>query len=91
MAGRSAKTGEIILKAVNGSESPVAADVRVEGAGHLRTTGEAIVLTSGSLEDENSLAQPVKIAPVSTRITGVAPRFPYTFPARSVTVLRLKR
>src|SRR5437870_1806342 len=54
VAGRSAKTGEIILKAVNGSEAPVAADLRLEGVGHLRSTGEAIVLTSGSVEDENS-------------------------------------
>ena len=42
-------------------------------------------------EAQRSLAQSSKVAPVSTRITGVAPRFTYTFPARSVTVLRLKQ
>jgi alpha-L-arabinofuranosidase len=89
--GTAHKGGEIILKAVNGAEAPLAATIRLEGVDGLDSTGQAITLTSSSTDDENSFAQPTKVAPVSRSLSGIAPRFKYPFPARSVTVLRLKR
>jgi alpha-L-arabinofuranosidase len=91
VAGTAEKGREIIIKAVNGAETPLEATIRLEGAGSLGSTGQAITLTSSSMDDENSLAQPAKVAPASRSISGIALRFTFTFPARSVTVLRLKR
>lgn len=47
-------------------------------------------MTSGSLEDENSIEQPRKVAPVTRRASGLAPEFTRTFAPRSLTILRLK-
>jgi alpha-N-arabinofuranosidase len=50
----------------------------------------AIVLTSGSPDAENSFAAPTTVAPREEAVPLAGPRFPYTFPADSLTILRLK-
>jgi alpha-L-arabinofuranosidase len=90
VAGKTDKTGEIVVKVVNGSDEERTATLNLEDAGRLQPNGTAITLTSASLEDENSLEQPKKVAPTSKRISGVGPKFSYTFPARSLTILRLR-
>ncbi|MFN3648209.1 MAG: alpha-L-arabinofuranosidase C-terminal domain-containing protein [Armatimonadota bacterium] len=91
VAGRVDRTGEIILKVANGAETARPMTLRLNGAGLLRGTGTATVLTSGSMADENSLDQPERVAPRTVPVEGVSSRFTYTFPPRSVTVLRLKK
>lgn len=49
-----------------------------------------LLLTSGSLEDENTIEQPRKVAPVTRQASGFAPEFTRTFAPRSLTILRLK-
>jgi alpha-L-arabinofuranosidase len=56
----------------------------------IESEGTEILLTSGSLEDENSIEQPRKVAPVTRRASGLAPEFTRTFAPRSLTILRLK-
>lgn len=90
VAGRVEKTGEIVVKVVNASETPRETQIDLAGVGALQATGQAFVLTSPNENDENTLAQPTKVAPVAVSVTGVAPKFTYTFPAHSLTILRLK-
>jgi alpha-L-arabinofuranosidase len=52
--------------------------------------GTEIDLTSASLEDENSIEQPRKVAPVTHSVSGFAQEFTRTFAPRSLTILRLK-
>jgi alpha-L-arabinofuranosidase len=54
---------------------------KVDPAGHSTTL-------MGALGDENSLANPTKIIPVAGRFTA-GTSFKYSFPAYSVTVLRI--
>jgi alpha-N-arabinofuranosidase len=42
------------------------------------------------VEDENTLDQPTKVAPVSRSVSGLGPQFTYTFAPNSLTILRLK-
>jgi alpha-L-arabinofuranosidase len=49
------------------------------------------VLTSASADDENTFDAPAKVAPRQESVGGVAPDFHYTFPASSITVLRIVR
>jgi len=91
VAGREEKSGDLILKVVNGTDAALPATLNLEGAGRLRREGEAVVLTSATRTDENSFDQPRKIAPVTRPIDGVSERFAYTFPARSLTILRLRK
>jgi alpha-L-arabinofuranosidase len=60
----------------------------VNGITHAGPKGTATVLTASKLADENSLDEPRKVSPVSERITVPGSKFPHTFPAQSLTVLR---
>jgi len=48
------------------------------------------VLAANSLEDTNSLADPRKIIPHTTKVDGLASQFEREFPPFSVTVLKVK-
>ena len=62
-ASRDDKSGDIILKVVNASNSPVKTQIILNGAGNLAGNGKAIVLTSASPLDENTLDEPNKVSP----------------------------
>ncbi len=81
--------GEIIAKIVNLSETAQDTTVRIDGA-KAPMDGTVTVLTSGRPTDENSLGEPTKVAPVTTTLKGVGAEFRHTFPAYSLTVMRLK-
>jgi alpha-N-arabinofuranosidase len=87
-SSRDTKSNEIIVKVVNSAAEPANAAIQIKGAGQIKA-GTATTL-SGALTDENSLENPMKVAPATTPIPGVAPEFTYTFKPYSLTVLRLK-
>ena len=87
-ASREEKTGQIILKVVNGAAQPAAVALQINGATGLAATAEAIVLAGTKLTDGNSLAEPRKVAPLTSRLDGVRANFPHTFPPWSLTILR---
>jgi len=89
VAGR-AGPGEVILKVVNVSGEPQETAIELAGAKKVGPAGAAIVLASASPQDENTLEQPMKVAPVTEKLQGAAAQFKRTFPPWSVTVLRLK-
>ena len=86
----SADGSEIILKVANASAGDLATSIKLDGAGNIAATAKVITLTSKGAMDENSIAEPTKIAPVESKITSAAATFTHTFPGNSVTVLRLK-
>jgi alpha-L-arabinofuranosidase len=65
------ETGDVIVKAVNRSNRPQIVDVRLDGERRLTGKGTAEVLTSGDLRDENSFAQPNKVAPILVELDGL--------------------
>ncbi len=79
----------VILKVVNVSRADQETDIRLEGA-KLRSTATAIVLAADRPEAENTLDQPTRVQPVTHTLTHGGPAFRHTFPANSVTVLRLQ-
>ncbi len=80
--------GEVIVKAVNVSDKSVTASLDLQGV----KTGDSmkvITLSSGSLDDENTLKEPNRIVPVeSSAPVGAAP-FDYEFKPYSLTILRI--
>lgn len=90
VASRNQKTREVILKIVNVSDSVQETTVVLNGARNLPPTAKMVTLTSGSPEDENSLEEPTRVAPVERLLEGVASSFRLTLPAHSLTVLVLK-
>jgi alpha-L-arabinofuranosidase len=91
VAGLDEKTGDTVLKVVNASGKPLETTIKLRGAREVALRGKALVLTSGGPLDENSFVHPAKIAPREEDVSAPLPTFTRTFPAHSVTVLRLKQ
>ena len=88
-ATRDNAAGELILKVVNAGS--YAAKVKLEFAGAKKIAAPIAVSTlAGMPGDENSFSDPVQIVPQKTALKRSSPRFDYSFPANSLTVLRLK-
>ena len=88
-ATRDTAAGEVIVKVVNGGGSPAKVTVNLSGVGKIAAPAHVTTL-SGSLSDENSFAEPKKVFPQETKIEISAATFAHTFPANSLTVLRVK-
>ncbi len=90
-AGEKNNGKQIIIKVVNATPEGQTTAIDLHGAKNLRSTGEAVTMSSGSKLDENSFTDPDKVAPTSKVIKGVSAKFSYTFPANSITILKLSR
>lgn len=85
-ASRDEKTGDVIAKIVNVSSVPQTLQLDLTGA--TARFAKATVLT-GEPTDENTLDAPRKVAPQES-VLPIGPNFTHTFPANSLTILRLK-
>jgi alpha-L-arabinofuranosidase len=88
-ATRDEKTGDLIVKVVNSSAGPAETEIELSGAGALSGKAQAIVLTSASPKDENSLAEPMKVSPRTEPFTVNGSKVVRTLPGNSFTVLRI--
>jgi alpha-N-arabinofuranosidase len=88
-ATRSEQRGEIYLKVVNSIGSAQTVQVDLAGAAKVGAEGKAIVLSSAHKEDTNTIAEPNKVVPVTSKASGLGKRFSYSFAPYSVTVLVL--
>ncbi len=88
-AGYDEQTGEMVIKVVNGTDSPYKRNFAIEGAKNVMPTGKVILL-HGDANDENSFEQPTKLAPLTTLFGKFAKQFEYEFPPMSFTILRIK-
>ncbi len=88
-ATRDSKAGEIILKLVNPQTNAVSLNIEVKGVTALSSRSSAITL-AGRPEDTNSITEPHKVVPVTSKVRSVKPRFAYTLPPNSIVVLKLK-
>jgi alpha-L-arabinofuranosidase len=85
---RDAKTGDLIVKVVNAQS----ADARTAiGLGGAKVASTARVTTLEAAPDAVNSETATAVAPVKSTFAGVADTFTYTFPANSVTFLRIKR
>jgi alpha-L-arabinofuranosidase len=88
-ATRDSKSGDIILKVVNGSAEKIDTSVHLKGSNKLSGTVHAIVLTSENPADENSLDAPSKVSPKTEAFNISSPDFQHNFPGNSLTILRV--
>ena len=89
-ATRDHQTGEIIVKAVNPGAIASTVNIQLVGLSRIEPEGKATVLTGDNLAEVNSMEAPGKISPVESKFNNAATNFTYAFPARSLTVLRIK-
>lgn len=89
-AVRDSKSGDLILKLVNGGNAPAGMKVTLAGlpTGTLRAT--RTVLTGADADAYNEDGQPPAVRPVASELT-VGPIFDYEAPPHSLTVFRVRR
>ncbi len=78
---------DVLIKVVNKSNTLEEVSIQLTGAGKVNPVGHSSFLT-GDIVAENSLQEPHKIIPVTGTFSAGA-NFRYTFPANSITVLRV--
>jgi len=89
-ATRSSKRGTVYLKVVNLNANSETVDIQINGAKKVASRGLLLVLTSGQPEDTNTLEDPAKVVPVTTKIKGLGTSFTRTFAPYSINVLQLE-
>ncbi|MFJ4618712.1 alpha-L-arabinofuranosidase C-terminal domain-containing protein [Streptomyces sp. NPDC088812] len=82
------KTGDLIVKVVNAQSADARTAIDLGGA---KVAGTARVTTLAAAPDAVNTEAETPVTPVTSTFTGVADEFTYTFPANSITFLRLKQ
>jgi alpha-N-arabinofuranosidase len=90
VATRDTKTGAIYLKIVNTQATPQPVRIDLKGAGRVIPEGVSVVLSGAGPAATNTIAEPTKVVPVTTKIDGVASSFTRTLDPYSVNVLELQ-
>ena len=90
IAGKDEATGDIILKIVNAAESPVSADIHLEGKEMISSVAQVITLGGDKPTAENSFATPTAYVPQTSTIANAGTNFNWMVPALSVNIIRLK-
>ncbi|MFI6336614.1 alpha-L-arabinofuranosidase C-terminal domain-containing protein [Streptomyces sp. NPDC050535] len=83
---RDARTGDLIVKVVNAQAVDARTAIDLGGA---KVGRRAAVTTLQAAPDAVNTETSTAVAPVKSTFDGVADRFTYTFPANSVTFLRI--
>ncbi|MBN1172582.1 MAG: carbohydrate binding domain-containing protein [Micromonosporaceae bacterium] len=81
------RTGELILKVVNAQDTDAVTRVDLGGL-RVRKTARMTTITGDPGEQNTRSAEPIK--PVTTTVSGLGSTFTRTFPANSVTFLRIR-
>jgi alpha-L-arabinofuranosidase len=82
------RTGELIVKVVNAQDKAARTAVDLGGA---KVSSKARVTTLAADQDAVNTETDTPVTPVTSTFSGVAGKFTYTFPANSVTFLRIKQ
>jgi alpha-L-arabinofuranosidase len=88
-ATRENAAGEVILKVVNAANSASDAEIRLDGLSSVGPRARAIVLTSSTAAAVNSFDQPNNVAPLESVIENASSHLNHTFPAHSLSVIRV--
>jgi alpha-L-arabinofuranosidase len=89
VASRAEQSGDVILKIVNAAETPQEVRISLAGLNGKVKSGTVTVLASAASTDENSLDNPNKVVPKESPLADAAANFVHSFPANSVSVIRL--
>jgi alpha-L-arabinofuranosidase len=87
---RDSWNGTIIVKIVNGAPAPQPVSIALAGVHAVSPRAKAVVLTSGSPQDTNTLSDPTRVVPRTSTVRGVGRMFDYAAPPSSITVMEIE-
>jgi alpha-L-arabinofuranosidase len=83
-------SGTIFLKLVNCAGSPQPVHISMTGLTRVSSQAKAVVLTSTSPQDTNTLTDPTRVVPRHRTLKGIAPTFDVTLEPNSINVLEIQ-
>lgn len=89
VAGRAAN-GDVVLKVINAGGKAQTTEITLAGARRIAPQATAIVMQGKGPNEENTLDQPTRIAPVTSMVNGLSAKTRHVFPPYSLTIWRLK-
>lgn len=89
VAGIDRDTNELIVKLVNGQTTPWSTTLNLKGKRVSPATARLSVITSGSINDENSFESPLKVSARESSMSVTGPAIPLECAPNSVTVVRI--
>ncbi len=89
VASRDSRGSALYLTVVNSGTAVVTARIAVDGVSSVAARGTVTVLTSASVNDQNTLQAPTTVYPVTRTVSTLGRSFSYAIRPSSVTVFRL--
>lgn len=89
-ATKDEKTGAIYLKLVNTSGKKQPVEINLNGIGKVSPEAILIVVKGDKPESTNSITDPEKILPITSKIKGVKPVFTRTLDPYSVSIIQIQ-
>lgn len=84
------KTGAVYVKLVNTTGKQQLVDINLKSVGKVSPEATLVVIKGDHPEDTNTLSEPEKVIPSTTRITGIASNFTRSLDPYSITILQLQ-
>lgn len=88
-ATRDTQSGTIILKVVNTGNDAQTVQVAIHSAQNIKPEGEMTVLSASTPDATDTISEPNKVIPVSSKVDGLGAEFTRVYPPYSITVLRI--
>jgi alpha-N-arabinofuranosidase len=89
-ATKDEKTGIIYLKVVNTVGKQQSVEINLKGVGKMSADATMIVIKGDKPDDTNTITEPEKVMPVTSKIKGVASTFIRTLDPYSISILQIQ-
>lgn len=89
VSGYDRATNEVIVKLVNGENTPWPTQIDLANVRSVGAEGKVITLSSSDADAENSFAHPEQVVPVESKLEGVKPSFDWVCPPNACVILRI--
>ena len=89
-ATRDSKTGAIYVKVVNRAGTPQSVHLALSGVTAVEPAGRIITMSGSGPNDTNSITDPTRIVPVTTKVDGLSANVTRIFPPYSISVLEMQ-
>jgi alpha-N-arabinofuranosidase len=89
-ATRDCKAGTIYVKVVNRGASAQSVHLAITGVTEVEPSGQITTIGGSTPADTNSIADPVKIAPVTAKLDGLSANFTRAFSPYSINFLEIR-
>jgi len=87
---RNTTTGTVYLKMVNTSAVPQTIDIDLNGAKFVKPEGISVLLTAEKTTDTNTITEPEKVVPVTSKVKGLTKNMTRTLAPYSINILQIE-